>query len=74
MLKGELASEGVFLVLFSPHGIAGSGYIINTPVKDTPRLFMTCILRRPAEAQACNPEAVSRQRCSCGTPSNGYFY
>lgn len=55
--EGELASEGVFLVLFSPLGIAGSGYIINTPVKDTPRLLMTCILRRWAEAQACKPEA-----------------
>lgn len=57
MSKGDLASEGVFLVLFSPLGIAGFGYIINTLVKDTPGLFVTCILRRSAEAQAGSPEA-----------------
>lgn len=57
MSEGELASEGVFLVLFSPLGIPASGYIINTPVKDTPGLFLTCFLRRWAEAQACRPEA-----------------
>lgn len=52
MSKGELASEGLFLVLFSP-----LADIINTPVIDIPGLFMTCILRRSAEAPACDPEA-----------------
>lgn len=37
--------------------IAGFVKIINMPVKDTPGLFIPCILRRSAVAQVCDPEA-----------------